>query len=174
MPPFFQFSVDGLLVEACYRYSFGTLREHQPFPAKKVYKNISFHHVMWICQSCFLITPCGFVKLWLCHSIWLFGFSNILKICAFSPNFPLVGSVVGGFYWLFLWNFKEIKHQPFSMTQPKLFKRAIGQKRNWLWKRKRCPSSRIQCRFIWWRECHSKMITVFRFERAQYDCISFS
>ena len=117
MPPFFQFSADGLLVEACYRYSFGTLRKHQPFPDKKVYKNISFHHVMWIYQSCFLIMPCGFVK---------------------------------------------------------LFKRAIGQKRNWLWKRKRCPSSRIQCRFIWWRECHSKMITVFRFRRAQYDCISFS
>ena len=114
---FFQFSADGLLVEACYRYSFGTLRKHQPFPDKKVYKNISFHHVMWIYQSCFLIMPCGFVK---------------------------------------------------------LFKRAIGQKRNWLWKRKRCPSSRIQCRFIWWRECHSKMITVFRFRRAQYDCISFS
>ncbi len=50
-----------------------------------------------------------------------FVFSNILKICAFSPNFPLVGSVVEGFYWLFLWNFKEIKHQPFSMTQPFLF-----------------------------------------------------
>ena len=32
--------------------------------------------------------------------------------------FPLVGSVIGEFYWLFLWNFKEIKHQPFSMTQP--------------------------------------------------------
>ena len=42
-------------------------------------------------------------------------FSNILKIYAFSLNFPLVGSVVGGFYWLFLWNFKEIKHQPFSI-----------------------------------------------------------
>ena len=34
--------------------------------------------------------------------------------------FPLVGSVIGEFYWLFLWNFKEIKHQPFSMTQPKI------------------------------------------------------
>ena len=33
-------------------------------------------------------------------------------------SFLLVGSVIGGFYWLFLWNFKEIKHQPFSMTQP--------------------------------------------------------
>ena len=45
-------------------------------------------------------------------------FSNILKIYALSPSFPPAGSVVGGFYWLFLWNFKEIKHQPFSMTQP--------------------------------------------------------
>ena len=26
--------------------------------------------------------------------------------------------MIGGFYWLFLWNFKEIQHQPFSMTQP--------------------------------------------------------
>ena len=29
-----------------------------------------------------------------------------------------VDSVIGGFYWLFIWTFKEIKHQPFSMTQP--------------------------------------------------------
>ena len=59
----------------------------------------------------------------LCHSTWLFFicFGNILKIYAFSPSFPLVGSVIGGFYWLFLWNFKEIKHQPFSMTQPYFF-----------------------------------------------------
>ena len=55
---------------------------------------------------------------WLCHSTWLFCFSNTLKIYAFYPIFPLVGSVLGGFYWLFLWNFKKIKHQPFSMTQP--------------------------------------------------------
>ena len=47
-----------------------------------------------------------------------FCFGNILKIYAFYPNFPLVGFVIGGFYWLFLWNFKEIKHQPFSMAQP--------------------------------------------------------
>ena len=26
--------------------------------------------------------------------------------------------MIGGFYWLFPWNFKEIKHQPFSRTQP--------------------------------------------------------
>ena len=73
------------------------------------------------CERFFLITrtrssQCGNKRL--CHSTWLFCFSNILKIYAFSPNFPLVGSVIGGFYWLFLWNFKEIKHQPFSMTQP--------------------------------------------------------
>ena len=28
--------------------------------------------------------------------------------------------MIGGFYWLFLWNFKEIQHQPFSMTQPQI------------------------------------------------------
>ena len=46
-------------------------------------------------------------------------FQQYTEIYAFSPIFPLVGSVIGEFYWLFLWNFKEIKHQPFSMTQPK-------------------------------------------------------
>ena len=35
-----------------------------------------------------------------------FCFSNILKIYVFT-NFPLVDSVIGGFYWLFPWNFKE-------------------------------------------------------------------
>ena len=45
-------------------------------------------------------------------------FQQYLKIYALSPSFPLAGSVIGGFYWLFLWNFKEIKHQPFSMAQP--------------------------------------------------------
>ena len=54
------------------------------------------------------------------HSTWLFCFSSIL-IYALSPSFPLVGSVIRGFYWLFLWNFKEIKHQQFSMTQPCFF-----------------------------------------------------
>ena len=67
----------------------------------------------WLCHRKWLM-----LYFWLCHSTWLFCFSNILKIYAFSPNFPLVGSVIGGFYWLFLWNFKEIKHQPFSMTLP--------------------------------------------------------
>ena len=45
-------------------------------------------------------------------------FQQYLKIYALSPSFPLAGSVIGGFYWLFPWNFKEIKHQPFSMAQP--------------------------------------------------------
>jgi len=45
-------------------------------------------------------------------------FQQYTEIYAFYPNFPLEGSVIGGFYWLFLWNFKETKHQPFSMTQP--------------------------------------------------------
>ncbi|WP_308771089.1 hypothetical protein, partial [uncultured Bilophila sp.] len=59
----------------------------------------------------------------------LFCFGNTLKIYAFSPNFPLAGSVIGGFYWLFLWNFKEIKHQPFSMTQPNSFSGRGGHKK---------------------------------------------
>ena len=71
----------------------------------------------YVITDCF-VQECGCHYGRLCHSTWLFCFSNILKIYAFSPNFPLVGSVIGGFYWLFLWNFKEIKHQPFSMTQP--------------------------------------------------------
>ena len=50
------------------------------------------------------------------------------NICFFS-NFPLVGSVIGGFYWLFLWNFKEIKHQPFSMIQPSVLACRLGPKR---------------------------------------------
>ena len=73
------------------------------------------------CERFFLITRtrsplCGNKRL--CQSTWLFCFSNTLKIYALSPIFPPAGSVVGGFYWLFLWNFKEIKHQPFSMAQP--------------------------------------------------------
>ena len=73
------------------------------------------------CERFFLITrtsspQCGNKRL--CQSTWLFCFSNILKIYALSPIFPPAGSVVGGFYWLFLCNFKEIKHQPFSMAQP--------------------------------------------------------
>ena len=73
------------------------------------------------CERFFLITrtsspQCGNKRL--CQSTWLFCFSNILKTYALSPSFPPAGSVVGGFYWLFLWNFKEIKHQPFPTAQP--------------------------------------------------------
>ena len=52
-----------------------------------------------------------------CHSIWLFYFCNTLKIYILS-DFPLIGSIIGAFYWLFIWNFNKIKHQPFPMTQP--------------------------------------------------------
>ncbi|WP_308770890.1 hypothetical protein [uncultured Bilophila sp.] len=41
---------------------------------------------------------------------------------AFYPVFPLKESTAKAFGWLFLWNFKEKKHQPFSMAQP--FKKA--------------------------------------------------
>ena len=64
-------------------YSFGISRNQaQPFPVAQPFKS-------------------------LCQSRWLFCFSNILKIYAFSPIFPLVGSMIGGFYWFFLWNFKK-------------------------------------------------------------------
>ena len=57
-------------------------------------------------------------------------FQQYIEIYAFSPIFSLVGSVIGGFYWLFLWNFKEIKHQLFSMTQPfKKIPQQIPQKK---------------------------------------------
>ena len=49
----------------------------------------------------------------------VFLFQQYTENICFFLGFPLVGSVIGGFYWLFLWNFKEIKHQPFSMTQPR-------------------------------------------------------
>ena len=39
------------------------------------------------------------------------------NICSFS-KFSAGGLCDWGFYWLFLWNFKEIKHQAFSMAQP--------------------------------------------------------
>ncbi|MBS6142635.1 MAG: hypothetical protein KH745_08625, partial [Bilophila sp.] len=47
-------------------------------------------------------------------------FQQYIKNICFFSNFPLVGSVIGGFYWLFSQNFKKIKHQSFSMTQPKI------------------------------------------------------
>lgn len=46
----------------------------------------------------------------------LFCFINILKIYAFSPIFPLAGSMIGGL--VISLEFQEVKHQPFSMAQP--------------------------------------------------------
>jgi len=90
-------------------------------------KNASCTAAVLLPALCFRLLHRKWLMLyfWLCHSTWLFCFSNTLKIYAFSPNFPLAGSVIGGFYWLFPWNFKEIKHQPFSMTQPYFFGSVI-------------------------------------------------
>lgn len=41
-----------------------------------------------------------------CHRTWLFYFHNILKIQTFYL-FSLMGSMIGAFYELFLWNFKK-------------------------------------------------------------------
>ena len=57
----------------------------------KSWKNLYVHHTIEI--GSVIVPSC-------------FCFSNILKYILF-PNFPLVDSVIGGFYWLFLWNFKE-------------------------------------------------------------------
>ena len=43
---------------------------------------------------------------WLCHSIWLLFIYNMLKIPVFFI-ISLMGSMIGGFYWLLLWNFKK-------------------------------------------------------------------
>ena len=45
--------------------------------------------------------------IWLWHSTWLFYLGNMLKNICFFSNFPLTGSMTGGFYWLSLWNFKR-------------------------------------------------------------------
>ena len=37
----------------------------------------------------------------------LFYLGNMLKNICFFSDFPLAGSMAGGFYWLFLWNFKR-------------------------------------------------------------------
>ena len=37
----------------------------------------------------------------------LFYLGNMLKNICFFSNSPLAGSMAGGFYWLFLWNFKR-------------------------------------------------------------------
>ena len=45
-------------------------------------------------------------------------FQQYIENICFFFNLSAGGLCDWGFYWLFLWNFKEIKHQPFSMTQP--------------------------------------------------------
>ena len=105
----------------------------QPHPLTEPSKTIASYGRSHLLKNCFSTentTRLMVASLWeQCWQIWPFAdgsirvhgcfyFGNILKIYAFSQNFPLVGSVIGGFYWLFLWNFKEIKHQSFSMTQP--------------------------------------------------------
>ena len=53
-----------------------------------------------------------------CQGTWLFCFINRLKIYAFSPIFPLVGSMIGAFYWPFLWNFKKSRINRFLWHGP--------------------------------------------------------
>ena len=60
------------------------------------FKKKSVNHFLWH----------SFFK-WLCHSIWLFYFSRMLKRETFSPIFPLTDSMMGELYWLCLWNFKK-------------------------------------------------------------------
>ena len=43
----------------------------------------------------------------LCPRIWLFHLHSMVKREAVSFIFPLIGSMVGGFYWLFRWNFEK-------------------------------------------------------------------
>ena len=43
---------------------------------------------------------------------------NKAQLYAFSSIFPLAGSMTRGFYWLFLWNFKEKSINRFLMAQP--------------------------------------------------------
>ena len=61
-------------------------------------------------QHCKMVRPC--------QSMWLFHLHSTAKIRPFSPVFPLAESMSKAFGWLFLWNSKEKKHQPFSMAQP--------------------------------------------------------
>ena len=141
----------------------------QPHPLTEPSKTIASYgrsHLLKNCFSTEKTTRLMVASLWeQCWQIWPFAdgsvrvhgcfcFGNILKIYAFSQKFPLVGSVVGGFYWLFLWNFKEIKHQPFSMTQPCGFgftqalalpkwarKVLFPIARNWaIWRQRKSPS----------------------------------
>ena len=43
----------------------------------------------------------------LCHRIKLFYLHSMVKRETVSLIFPLIGSMVGGFYWLFRWNFEK-------------------------------------------------------------------
>ena len=61
-----------------------------------IFKEKSVNHFLWH----------SFFK-WLCHSIWLFYFSRMLKRETFSPIFPLTDSMMGELYWLYLWNLKK-------------------------------------------------------------------
>ena len=41
-----------------------------------------------------------------CHGMCPFYLHRMVTTRIFSPTFPPMGSTVGAFYWLFLWNFK--------------------------------------------------------------------
>ena len=43
----------------------------------------------------------------LCPRIWLFHLHSMVKKGAVSFIFPLIGSMVGGFHWLFRWSFEK-------------------------------------------------------------------
>ena len=61
----------------------------------------------------------------LCQSIWLFHLRNILKNTYFFSNFSLADSTILGVLLVVSLEFQEIKHQPFSMTQP-FIKRLVS------------------------------------------------
>ena len=75
-------------------YSFGISRNQaQPFPVAQPFKS-------------------------LCQSRWLFCFSNILKIYAFSPIFSAGGLHDWRILLVLSLEFQEVKPQPFSTAQP--------------------------------------------------------
>ena len=49
-------------------------------------------------------------------------FQQYTEIYTFSPIFPLMGSVIGGFYWLFLWSSKGITNKMFWLWIPPMGK----------------------------------------------------
>ncbi len=55
----------------------------------------------------------------LCHGTWLFCLGNMLKNICFFSNFPLAGSMTGGFYWLSIWNFRDKASTVFYDTAKK-------------------------------------------------------